>query len=44
MADKPKIPIPLFVDSILGIQPYDWQCKILMNYEAGNQTGANGRC
>src|SRR5260370_38609842 len=34
------IPILLFADSILGIQPYDWQCKILLNYEAGNQTAA----
>src|SRR4030088_1181676 len=32
--------ILLFSDSILGIQPYDWQCKILLNYEAGNQTAA----
>src|SRR5258707_3246716 len=39
-ADKPKIPILLFADSILGIQPYDWQCKILLNYKAGNQTAA----
>jgi hypothetical protein len=39
-ADKPKIPILLFVDAILGIQPYDWQCKILLNYEAGKQTAA----
>jgi hypothetical protein len=39
-ADKPKIPILLFSDSVLGIQPYDWQCKILLNYEAGNQTAA----
>jgi hypothetical protein len=39
-ADKSKIPILLFADSVLGIQPYDWQCKILLNYEAGNQTAA----
>jgi hypothetical protein len=38
--DRPKIPILLFADSILGIQPYDWQCKILLNYEAGHQTAA----
>jgi hypothetical protein len=34
------IPILLFADSILGIQPYDWQCKILLNYEAGNPVAA----
>jgi hypothetical protein len=39
-ADKPKIPILLFADSILGIQPSDWQCQILLNYEAGKQTAA----
>ena len=39
-AEKPKIPILLFADSILGIQPYDWQCKILLNYEAGKPTAA----
>jgi hypothetical protein len=39
-APAPKIPILLFADSILGIQPYDWQCKILLNYEAGFQTAA----
>jgi hypothetical protein len=38
--DKPKIPILLFADSILGIRPYDWQCNILLNYEAGFQTAA----
>jgi phage terminase large subunit len=37
---NPKIPILLFADSILGVQPYDWQCKILLNYEAGNPTAA----
>jgi hypothetical protein len=36
----PKIPILLFSDSVLGIQPYDWQCQILLNYEAGFQTAA----
>jgi hypothetical protein len=36
----PKIPILLFADSILGIQPYPWQCKILLNYEAGFPTAA----
>jgi hypothetical protein len=30
----------IFADSILGVKPYDWQCKILLNYEAGNQTAA----
>ena len=39
-ADKPKIPILLFAESILGIRPYDWQCHILLNYEAGKQTAA----
>jgi hypothetical protein len=34
------IPILLFAESILGIRPYDWQCHILLNYEAGNQTAA----
>src|ERR1700730_17947762 len=34
------IPILLFADSILGIQPYDWQCKILLYYEAGRQIAA----
>ncbi len=34
------IPILLFADSILGIPPYDWQCKILLNYEAGFPTAA----
>jgi hypothetical protein len=39
-APAPKIPILLFADSILGIQPYDWQCQVLLNYEAGFQTAA----
>src|SRR6266481_7840523 len=40
MSDQP-ISILLFADSILGIKTlYDWQCKILLNYEAGNQTAA----
>ena len=35
------ISILLFADSILGIKTlYDWQAKILLNYEAGNQTAA----
>lgn len=37
---KPKIPILLFAESILGIRPHDWQCHILLNYEAGIQTAA----
>jgi hypothetical protein len=39
-APAPKIPILLFADSILGIQPYNWQCQILLNYEAGFPTAA----
>jgi hypothetical protein len=39
-APAPKIPILLFADSILGIQPYNWQCQVLLNYEAGFQTAA----
>src|SRR5262249_28957690 len=39
-APAPKIPILLFADSVLGIRPYDWQCQILLNYEAGCQTAA----
>ena len=39
-APAPKIPILLFADSVLGIQPYDWQCQILLNYEAGFPTAA----
>src|SRR5260370_41571937 len=34
------IPILLFAHSVIGIQPYDWQCKILLNYEAGFPTAA----
>src|SRR5246127_3030887 len=37
---RQPIPILLFADSILGVHPYDWQSKILLNYEAGNQTAA----
>jgi hypothetical protein len=37
---RQPIPILIFADSILGIRPYDWQCKILLNYEAGFQTAA----
>src|SRR6266404_4583415 len=40
MSDQP-ISILLFADSILGIKTlYDWQAKILLNYEAGHQTAA----
>jgi hypothetical protein len=39
MSSQP-IPILLFADSILGVHPYNWQCQILLNYEAGNQTAA----
>jgi hypothetical protein len=40
MSGQP-ISILLFADSILGIKTlYDWQAKILLNYEAGNQTAA----
>jgi len=31
---EPSIPILFFADEILGIHPYDWQCRILLNYEA----------
>jgi phage terminase large subunit len=34
------IPILLFADSICGVQLYDWQARILLNYEAGNPTAA----
>src|SRR5260370_20986654 len=35
------ISILIFADSILGIKTlYDGQCKIRLNYEAGNQTAA----
>jgi phage terminase large subunit len=37
---RQPISILLFADSILGVHPYDWQSKILLNYEAGNQTAA----
>jgi hypothetical protein len=30
----------LFAESVLGVSPYDWQAKILLNYEARNQTAA----
>jgi hypothetical protein len=37
---RQPIPILIFADSILGIQPYDWQCRILLDYEAGFKTAA----
>jgi hypothetical protein len=35
-----SVPILAFADAVLGIQPYDWQCKILLNYEAGHPAAA----
>ena len=40
MSDSKPSPILLFADSVLGLHLYDWQCKILLNYEAGHQTAA----
>src|SRR3981081_3064270 len=37
---KQPIPILLFADTIRVVRSYDWQSKILLNYEAGNQTAA----
>jgi hypothetical protein len=37
---EPSIPILFFADEVLGINPYDWQCRILLNYEAGHPTAA----
>jgi hypothetical protein len=34
----PSIPILFFADEVLGVQPYDWQCRILLHYEAGYHT------
>jgi hypothetical protein len=42
VSDAKPIPILLFAESVLGIQLYDWQCKILLNYEAGRQVA--GAC
>ncbi len=36
----PQISILAFADSVLGIQPYDWQSRILLNYEASNRVAA----
>jgi hypothetical protein len=35
-----RISILPFAYSVLGLRLYDWQCQILLNYEAGNQTAA----
>lgn len=35
-----KIPILPFARSALGISPYEWQSRILLNYEAGHPTAA----
>jgi hypothetical protein len=35
-----KIPILLFAEDGIGIQPYDWQCQILLSFEAGFPTAA----
>jgi hypothetical protein len=40
MADSQSINILIFADSVLGIHPYDWQCNILLSFEAGYQTAA----
>src|SRR4029077_18341289 len=37
---RQPISILVFSDSILGIRPYPWQSRILLNYEAGNRTAA----
>jgi hypothetical protein len=37
---KPAIPILFFADDVLGIHPNDWQCRILLNYEAGHPVAA----
>ena len=39
---KRSIPILFFADDILGIHLHDWQCRILLNYEAGHPTAAAG--
>ena len=38
--DNSNVSILAFADSVLGIQPYDWQSRILLNYEAGCPTAA----
>src|SRR5712664_3159669 len=42
MSDSAQQPVPIlaFADSVLGIQPYPWQSRILLNYQAGNRTAA----
>jgi hypothetical protein len=39
----PSIPILFFAHEVLGVQPYPWQCKILLNYEASHPTAAANR-
>ena len=39
-AARQPISILAFADSVLGIRPYPWQSRILLNYEAGNPTAA----
>jgi hypothetical protein len=34
------IPILIFAGSVLGIRPYNWQAKVLLSLESGNQTTA----
>jgi phage terminase large subunit len=36
----PQISILAFADSVLGIQPYEWQSRILLRYEAGDRVAA----
>ena len=36
----PQISILAFADSVLGIQPYKWQSRILLRYEAGDRVAA----
>src|SRR6478672_7476055 len=37
---RPAILTLFFADDVLGIHPYDWQCRILLNYEAGHPVAA----
>jgi len=37
---RQPIPILIFADSVLGIRPYNWQAKVLLSLESGNQTAA----
>jgi hypothetical protein len=36
----PQISILVFADSVLGIRPYTWQSRILLNFEAGHHVAA----